>query len=117
MPADRVLDREELARFFRARVVTVPPRVLRAVADAAWRAHLQPTPPGWVDMGLAVPVMDTGRARRELGWEPRVTSTEALRELLEGMREAAGLDTPPLQPRAGGPGRGRELPTGPGRRP
>jgi UDP-glucose 4-epimerase len=114
--ADPVLDRETLARFFRARPVRVPARVLRVVADAAWRAHLQPTPPGWLDMGLAVPVMDTSRARRELGWEPRRTSTEALAELLEGMREPAGLDTPPLEPRAGGPGRVREVLTGIGRR-
>src|SRR4051794_30302844 len=61
--ADPVLDREQLARFFRARVVTVPAAPLRAAAAAAWRAHLVPTPPGWFDMGLAVPVMDTRRAR------------------------------------------------------
>jgi nucleoside-diphosphate-sugar epimerase len=85
-------------------------------ADLAFRAHLQPAPPGWVDMGLSVPVMDTSRARSELGWTPRVDALTALRELVEGMREPAGLDTPPLRPRAGGPLRVREVLTGLGRR-
>jgi nucleoside-diphosphate-sugar epimerase len=114
--ADPILDRATLAGFFRARAVRVPDRALRLLADATWRARLQPTPPGWLDMGLAVPVMSTRRAREELGWAPRHTATEALAELLEGMREPAGLATPPLEPRAGGPARVREVLTGLGRR-
>jgi hypothetical protein len=94
----------------------VPARLLRVLADVSWRARLQPTPPGWLDMGLAVPVLDAGRAREELGWAPRHTATAALSELLEGMRAPAGLDTPPLDARAGGPFRIRELITGVGRR-
>jgi UDP-glucose 4-epimerase len=114
--ADPVLDPATLARFFRARRVRVPAKPLRVAADLTWRAHLQPSPPGWVDMGLSVPLLDTRRARTELGWEPRRTATEALAELLEGMRAPAGMDTPPLAPRAGGPGRVREFLTGVGRR-
>ena len=41
---------------------------VRAAADLTWRARLQPTPPGWLDMGMAVPIMDSGRIRAELGW-------------------------------------------------
>jgi UDP-glucose 4-epimerase len=114
--ADPVLDHATLGRFFRARVVTVPSKPLRALADLTWRAHLQPTPPGWLDMGLSVPVMDTTRAREQLGWSPRHDATDTLAELLAGMREPAGLDTPPLEPRAGGPARVRELLTGLGSR-
>jgi nucleoside-diphosphate-sugar epimerase len=114
--ADPILDPDTLARFFGARRVPAPERVLRTAADLTWRAHLQPSPPGWLDMGLAVPVMDTSRARSQLGWSPTQSATDALRELLEGMREPAGLDTPPLRPRAGGPLRLRELLTGLGRR-
>jgi hypothetical protein len=65
-------------------------------------------------MGLAVPVMDTARARTELGWTPQRSSTSALLELLEGMRRSQGIDTPPLAPQAGGPARVRELLTGVG---
>jgi nucleoside-diphosphate-sugar epimerase len=114
--AEPVLDPSRLARAFGARRVRVPERALRVLADATFRAHLQPTPPGWLDMGLAVPVMDVRRARDELGWTPRRSSVEALMELLDGMRAPAGRPTPPLEPHAGGPLRLRELLTGLGRR-
>jgi UDP-glucose 4-epimerase len=61
-------------------------------------------------------VMDTTRARTELGWEPNWTSTGALLDLLEGIREGAGLDTPPLEPGGAGPLRAREFASGVGAR-
>jgi UDP-glucose 4-epimerase len=114
--AEPVIGPDSLARILRARRIKVPEKPLRAAADATFRAHLQPAPPGWVDMGLHVPTMDTTRAREQLGWTPRHDAPSALLELLEGMREPAGLDTPPLRARAGGPLRIRELLTGLGRR-
>jgi UDP-glucose 4-epimerase len=114
--ADPVLDPATLARHFRARRVNVPAKVLRALADATWHARLQPTPPGWLDMGLGVPLLDTSRAREQLGWTPRFSATTALDDLLAGMREPAGRDTPPLRARAGGALRVREFLTGVGKR-
>ena len=67
-------------------------------------------------MALAVPAMDSSRARSELGWTPERTSLEALSELLEGIRQGAGLDTPPLEPGNAGPLRLRELMSGLGAR-
>jgi hypothetical protein len=67
-------------------------------------------------MGLAVPVMDTSRARDELGWAPRRDAGETLLELLAGMREGAGLPTPPLEPGGKGALRWREVAAGVGRR-
>ena len=88
---------------------------MRVLADLSWRAHLQPTPPGWLDMGLNVPVMDTSRIRA-LGWSPRKTSLEALRELLDAMARGDGFEqTPPLDPGTSGPARSREVLTGVGR--
>jgi nucleoside-diphosphate-sugar epimerase len=114
--ADPVLDPDELARLLGARKVRVPAGAIRAGAAAAWRMRLTPTPEGWVDMGLNVPVMDTTRIRSELGWTPRFSSGTALLELLEGMRDRAGADTPPLAPSTSGRFRVREFATGIGRR-
>jgi nucleoside-diphosphate-sugar epimerase len=111
--AEPVLDPEELGRLLGARPVPVPRALARAAAALTWRLHLQPTPPGWLDLALGVPLLDVTRARDELGWEPRHTAGEALLELLAGMREAAGAPTPPLE--AAG-GRLRELAGGVGSR-
>jgi nucleoside-diphosphate-sugar epimerase len=114
--ADPVVSPAALGRLFGARPVAVPERALRALADLTFRARLQPTPPGWLDMGLAMPVMDTRRAREQLGWTPSVSSEDALRELLAGMRGSAGGATPPLDAHAGGTARVGEVLTGVGRR-
>ena len=66
-------------------------------------------------MALGVPIMDTRRARGELGWSPRFTAGAALLDLLAGMRSGSGLETPPLAPSTSGPGRAHELATGIGR--
>jgi UDP-glucose 4-epimerase len=114
--AEPVLDASELGRLLGARPVAVPPRLVRAAAAASWRARLQPTPPGWLDMGLGVPLLDSRRAREQLGWTPRSDAGQALLELLDGIRRSAGMDTPPLAPGAGGRLRLRELATGVGAR-
>ena len=98
--ADPVLGPADLAAAVRARrVLPVPLRLLRAVAGATWHLRLQPTAPGWVDLAGAVPVMDTTRARTELGWSPRRSSTDALGELVAGLADRAGTRSPPLTPR------------------
>lgn len=98
LAADPVVDGALLARVFDARPVPVPGPLLWAAAAATYRAHLQPTEPGWVDLALGVPVMDTGRARRVLGWNPARTAEEALADLLTGFAHGDGQPTPPLQP-------------------
>jgi nucleoside-diphosphate-sugar epimerase len=114
--AEPVLDPDRLAHLLGARKVPVPGQLLRGAAALTWRLRLQPSPEGWVDMALAVPVMDTSRIRTELGWDPRRTAGDALLELLRGMRKQDGADTPPLQPGGSGPLRIREFLTGVGGR-
>jgi UDP-glucose 4-epimerase len=96
--AEPALDARTLARALGARVIPVPPAVARSAMAATWQLRLQPTPPGWLDMGLSVPLMDTTRAREELGWQPRRSSLEAIRDVLAGIAEADGEPTPPLEP-------------------
>lgn len=114
--AEPILDADSLARGLGLRVVEVPGQLARAGASLSWKARLQPTPPGWVDMARGTPVMDTTRAREELGWYSRKSSIDATRELLQGMADGADAPTPPLDAHAGGPLRIREFLTGLGRR-
>ncbi|MBV8931511.1 MAG: hypothetical protein JO285_02970 [Kutzneria sp.] len=65
----------------------------------SWALRLQPTEPGWIDLALSAPVMSTARARAEWGWHPARTAPEAVGELLRGLADGAGDDTPPLAPR------------------
>lgn len=117
LAADPPIGPDELAQILRARPLKVPPRMLRAGASVTFALRLQPSEPGWVDMAFAVPLMDSARARTELGWQPQHSSTEALAELIEAMRAGGDYATPPLAGSTSGPARVRELLTGLGRRP
>ena len=114
--SEPVLDPPELARLLGARLVPMTESLARAATALTWKLRLQPTPPGWLDLALGVPLLDVGRARTELGWEPRMSAGDALLELLEGLRERAGAPTPPLDPGTGGPARVREIASGVGAR-
>src|SRR5215208_619300 len=116
LATEPVLDPAEIGRILDARPVPVSAQVARAGARLSWLLRMQPVSEGWLDMAMSVPIMDTGRARRELGWEPQRSADEALLDLLEGFQKGAGLDTPPLSPKTGGPFRIREILTGVGGR-
>lgn len=93
-----VLDPAALGEVFGARrVVPLRRAVLRAIVWVTWKLRLQASDPGWIDIATNVPVMSTARARSVLGWEPRRSSTSALRELLDGLGDGARLPaSPPL---------------------
>jgi nucleoside-diphosphate-sugar epimerase len=109
-----VVDTRFVAGLLGARPVPVPPRLVRAALDGAWRLHLVPASPGLFDAVLRLPVMDTARARAELDWVPRHDAAAALRELFSGLRSGAGGGTDPL---AADTGRLHEIATGVGERP
>ncbi|RAY16386.1 NAD-dependent epimerase [Actinomadura craniellae] len=117
LAAEPVIGTADLADVLGARRIRVPARGVRAALAAAWRLRLLPAAPELFDLAMHVPVMDTARARDRLGWTPAHDGVAAMREFLEGLREGAGLDTPPLAPETGGPLRIREMLTGVGRRP
>ncbi|MGW7028403.1 NAD-dependent epimerase/dehydratase family protein [Streptomyces xanthophaeus] len=104
--ADPVLDTAAVAGLLRARTVQVSSGAARAVLAAGWRMHLAPADPGLLDAVLRMPLLDAGRARTELGWEPAGTATDAVAAFLDGLRHGTGMDTPPLAGSgAGGAGR------------
>ncbi|MBO3749529.1 NAD-dependent epimerase/dehydratase family protein [Streptosporangiaceae bacterium NEAU-GS5] len=114
--ADQVLDPAALAELLDARLVPVSPSLVRTAVAAAWRLRLAPATPGMVEMALMLPIMDVSRAHEVLGWTPRHSAGQAVRELIRGMHDGAGMDTGPLAPEAGLAGRLRELATGVGKR-
>jgi UDP-glucose 4-epimerase len=100
LAADPPLTASDIASALGARLVPAPRAVLRAAVAAGWNLGVQPLDPGWIDLAFAVPLMDSGRARRELGWEPRTDARTALAELVAGMKDGRGTSSPPLRPRA-----------------
>ncbi|HSJ21530.1 MAG TPA: NAD-dependent epimerase/dehydratase family protein [Nocardioidaceae bacterium] len=113
--ADPVLDAEEVGRVMEARTVPVPGRAARAALASLWRLHVVPAEPALLDLVLGLPLLDTSRARTELGWEPRTSAVDAMREVLVGMAEGSGAGTPPLRPDSPG-SRADEVATGIGER-
>jgi len=110
--ADPVLDIEALCRTLHARAFELPVGLVRAAAWASWKLRLQPTSPGWLDMGMFSPIMDSGRAHEELGWHASRTAEQTVLELLDGLRRGTGMQTPPLSPQSSGPLRWREFRSG-----
>ncbi len=102
LASEPVLDAPALAKLFRARLLPTSPELARAAVAAAYRAHLAPVEEGWLDLLLHAPLMDSSRARRELGWAPAHEARETLTELIDGIGSRRELDTPPLA-RTSGP--------------
>jgi nucleoside-diphosphate-sugar epimerase len=104
--ADPPLTPQRIAEVCDGRTLALPPRLLRGAVAGSYALHLQPAEAGWFDMALETPLMDSSRARVELGWSAKRSSTDALAELLAGIGEGAGTDTAPLHPRRSSPPRG-----------
>jgi nucleoside-diphosphate-sugar epimerase len=94
-----VLDGPALADLLGARLVELPPSLVRAAAATAWHARLIPAAPALLDMAMQVPLLATIRAHDELGWTPQRTAAEAVLEVAEGIADGAGMATEPLAPR------------------
>ncbi|MDQ3987382.1 MAG: NAD-dependent epimerase/dehydratase family protein [Actinomycetota bacterium] len=115
--ADPVLDMSIVANVLGpGRTFQINPRLLRGATTLAWKLRLQPTPPGWVDLALKAPLLDSSRAHEELGWTPRRSSIDALEDLINGLRTGRDFPTPPLAGKTTSPLRWKELATGVGTR-
>lgn len=96
----RAVTAQDIAHVVGARLVHVPSAAVRAAVSVSWHARVQPLDPGWVDMGFAVPLLDTTRATSELGWSPTKDALTVLAETIEGMRDSASDRSPVLRPRS-----------------
>ena len=114
LAGEPILNARLVADALGIRAIKLPPAPVRQAVSLAWKARLQPTPPGWLDMGLRAPLMSTQRARSLLGWSPERPAMAVVRELLDGMSTGSGDPTPPLVPDSAA-GRVRELLSGGGR--
>lgn len=90
------LTARDLARLVGARLLPVPPGLMRAAVGVLWRLHAIGMSPGWFDVGTRSPLVDTGRAGAELGWAARTSSADAARELLAGLADGAEGGSPVL---------------------
>ena len=96
LAADPPIDPRLLAEALGARPIEVPMAAVRAAVALAWHSRALPSSPHLVDLVAGLPLLDSSRARHELGWSPRRTGPEALVELVDGMRTRGSFPTPPL---------------------
>ncbi|MGY1847473.1 NAD-dependent epimerase/dehydratase family protein [Blastococcus sp. SYSU DS1021] len=79
---DGVLTAADVAREFGAIAIPTPAAPAQAAARAVSRLPFLPPVAEWVEAATRPAIMDTTRAHEELGWRPRYTGLEALRDTL-----------------------------------
>jgi nucleoside-diphosphate-sugar epimerase len=99
------LDTAGLAALVGAKPLDLPPALVRAVVRALFAVRAVPVSPGWFDLAMQAPLIDSDRARRELDWQPRHSSTSTANELITALAGRESGSSPALAP--GGPYAGR----------
>jgi UDP-glucose 4-epimerase len=100
LAAEPLMDADTLARALGTVRVPVPAFVLRTAVSAAFTAHVIPTEPGWLDMGIGLPALNTERARKLLDWTPVHPGDEVLAEFVAALGRGEGGPGPLLRPAA-----------------
>ncbi len=83
---DGVLTAIDVAREAGLLPVSVPRNPVQAAAGLLAALPFAPPQVGWAEAISSPAIIDSGKARRELGWSPRYTGLEALRETLRPQR-------------------------------
>jgi nucleoside-diphosphate-sugar epimerase len=87
---DGVLSGADLARELGLSPIPIPGRVVHTAARAAAslpKPSFLPPAADWVEAFSHPAIMDTGKAKQELGWRPKYTGIEALRETLRARKD------------------------------
>ncbi|SHN66335.1 Nucleoside-diphosphate-sugar epimerase [Geodermatophilus obscurus] len=79
---DGVLTAADVAREFGALPIPVPAAPAQLAARAVARLPFLPPAVEWVEAASRPVIMDTAKAKEQLGWRPRYTGQEALRATL-----------------------------------
>ena len=72
----------DVAREFGVLPIRVPAGPGQAAARVMSRLPFLPPVAEWIEAASRPAIMDTTRAREQLGWQPRYTGLEALRDTL-----------------------------------
>jgi len=84
---DGQLTAVDVARELGLRAIAVPQAPVQAAARVLAALPFAPPAFGWTEAFASPAIMDSAKARRELGWRPRWTGLEALRETLAAQRD------------------------------
>ncbi|WP_051133277.1 NAD-dependent epimerase/dehydratase family protein [Nocardia paucivorans] len=98
LAADPALSAQALAASFGGFRVPLSRRVAAAGVWAGWRSGLLPLHPGWITLADRACLLDTGRARGELGWVPHYDAGAVCDELVAALRAGRVGDSGPLTP-------------------
>lgn len=86
-----VMEASDLASALGGIRVPLPARLAKRLVDVAYRARISPTGSAWLDMAAYPVIMDTTKAREELGWVPKYDTRTALEDMLDHFRRARPL--------------------------
>jgi UDP-glucose 4-epimerase len=98
--AGDVLDSAALAGLVGARPVPLNARLMRWAVGALSRFRVIAVTGGWYLVATNSPLMDTAKARQELGWQPSWSSTDSARELIDGLADGVVGPSPALGPQS-----------------
>jgi nucleoside-diphosphate-sugar epimerase len=101
LAAEPLMDAAAIAAALGVVRVPVPAFALRTALQAAFAAHLVPTEPGWLDIGIGAPALDSTRARRLLDWAPFHRGDEVLAQFVAALGSGDGAPGPLLRPAGG----------------
>jgi UDP-glucose 4-epimerase len=82
---DGVLSMSDVAEAFGARPVRVPSLAMSAASEVVARLPFVPSALEWLHFGRTSVVMDTSKAKSQLGWTPSYTAAETLASLAEAL--------------------------------
>jgi nucleoside-diphosphate-sugar epimerase len=81
--ADEVVSGVDVARELGLRAIPIPARPVALAARAATKVPFLPSAAQWVETLTHPSIMDTTKAKTQLGWTPRHTALEALRATID----------------------------------